>query len=75
LYLDQAIDAFYDPMAREYYDDKHSSMGEDRFILVGFAKNRPLIVSFTEPAPETKRLISARMAKKRELEELYYGNS
>ena len=75
LYLDQVIDAFDDPMGQEYYDDKHSNMEEDRFLFVGFAKNLPFLISFTEPAPETKRLISARMAKKRELEELYYGNS
>jgi uncharacterized DUF497 family protein len=74
LCLDQAIDAFNDPMGQEYYDNKHSAINEDRFILVGFANNRPLIISFIEPAPETKRLISARMATKHELEELYYGN-
>ena len=75
LYLDQAIDAFDDPMGQEYYDYKHSGIEEDRFLFVGFAENGPLLVIFTEPVPETKRLISARMAKKHELEELYYGNS
>lgn len=75
LYLDQAIDAFDDPMGQEYYDDRHSTIDEERLLLVGFAKNFPLMVTFTEPAPETVRLISARLAKKHELEELYYGNS
>ncbi|MDR1256508.1 MAG: BrnT family toxin [Spirochaetaceae bacterium] len=74
VYLDQAISAFDDPMRQEYYDEKHSSADENRLLLVGFAGNRPLLISFTEPAPETIRLISARRAKKHEQEELYYGN-
>jgi uncharacterized DUF497 family protein len=73
LYLDQAIDAFSDPIGQERYDEKHSGIGEERRILVGFAKNRPLFVVFTEPAPDTIHLISARRAKKYELED-YYGN-
>ena len=68
-----AIDAFLDPMCREYYDYKHSGEEEDRMMIVGIAKGVFLIVSFTEPDDETKRIISARKATKHELEVLY-GN-
>jgi uncharacterized DUF497 family protein len=70
----QAVHAFSDPLRKEYYDDRHSSLVEDRSIVVGFAVNAVLIVSFTEPDTETIRIISARKAKKHELKALYYGN-
>jgi uncharacterized DUF497 family protein len=69
----QAVHAFSDPLRKEYYDDRHS-IEEDRVIVVGFALNAILIVSFAEPDSETIRIISARKAKKHELEALYYGN-
>ncbi|MDR0312786.1 MAG: BrnT family toxin [Treponema sp.] len=71
----QAVHTFYDPSRKEYYDSRHSSLEEDRSIVVGLALNVVLIVSFTEPNTETIRIISARKAKKHELEALYYGNS
>jgi uncharacterized DUF497 family protein len=33
----QAIPAFSDPLRKEYYDGRHSSLDEDRLLLVGFA--------------------------------------
>jgi uncharacterized DUF497 family protein len=69
----QAVLAFSDPLRKEYYDDRHS-IEEDRLIVVGLAKNAILIVSFAEPDSETIRIISARKAKKHELEALYYGD-
>jgi uncharacterized DUF497 family protein len=71
----QAIHAFSDPLKKEYYDDRHSNLEEDRCIVVGFAINVVLVVCFTEPDFDTIRIISARKAKKHELEALYYGNS
>jgi uncharacterized DUF497 family protein len=68
-----ALPAFADPLQKEYYDDKHSGLHEDRFLLAGFAENCLLLVSFTEPEPGTFRIISARKADKHE-EEKYYGN-
>jgi uncharacterized DUF497 family protein/uncharacterized protein (DUF4415 family) len=44
----QAIHSFYDPLKKEYYDGRHSSLEEDRSIVVGFAINAVLIASFTE---------------------------
>ena len=69
-----ATSAFFDPMRKEYYDDKHSSLNEDRFLLAGIAKNAVLFIIYTEPEPETFRIISARRAKNYEAEVYYYGN-
>jgi uncharacterized DUF497 family protein len=63
---------FTDPHRKEAFDDKHSSMEEDRMNVIGFAKDCLLIVSFIEPDSETIRIISARKAKKHERS--YYGN-
>jgi uncharacterized DUF497 family protein len=71
----QAHYAFFDPFKKEYYDDNHSSIDEERFILAGVTKIGVLLISFTEPAPETIRIISARKANANEEEKLYYGNS
>jgi uncharacterized DUF497 family protein len=70
----QAIPAFSDPLRKEYYDGRHSSLGEDRLLLVGFAENSILLISFTEPELETVRIISARKATNHEAEVFQYGN-
>ena len=70
----QAVYVFSDPQRKEYYDEKHSSYNEDRFIAIGMAENRMLFVSFTEPDTETIHIISARKANKQE-RRFYYGNS
>jgi len=70
----QAVHVFSDPLRKEYYDERHSSYDEDRIIVIGLAINNVLIVSFTEPDAQTVRIISARKAKKHELEALNYGN-
>jgi uncharacterized DUF497 family protein len=74
LSFERAAPAFFDPLRKEYYDDKHSSAGEDRFMLTGAAENRILLIIFSTPEPETIRIISARKATKREVEVYYYGN-
>ena len=71
----QAVYAFSDPLKKEYYDDRHSSLEEDRIMVIGFAINTVLIVSFVESDSETIRIISARKAKKHEMKRLYYGDS
>ena len=70
----QAAHAFSDPLRKEFYDERHSNQKEDRLLLFGFAINTILIVSFTEPDDQTIRIISARKAKKNELEAVNYGN-
>ena len=47
----QAVHVFSDEQRKEYYDERHSDLNEDRFIAVGFAGNDVLFVSFTEPEP------------------------
>ena len=71
----QAVHAFSDPKRKEFYDERHSNYEEDRLLLFGFAVNSVLIISFTEPDANTIRIISARKAKKHELEVIHYGNS
>jgi uncharacterized DUF497 family protein len=44
------------------YDADHSGVGEDRFVAVGPVGDRLLFVAFTEPSPETIRIITAREA-------------
>ncbi|GHT80508.1 hypothetical protein FACS1894130_11790 [Spirochaetia bacterium] len=69
-----ALPAFSDPLRKEYYDDKHSSLDEERFLLAGFSENCVLLITFTQPGPETVRIISARRANKHEEKKYYYGN-
>jgi uncharacterized DUF497 family protein len=68
----QAALVFSDPLRREKYDDAHSA-DEDRIIAIGSANGRILFVSFTEIGFDTLRIISARKAKRNEME-YYYGN-
>ena len=68
----QAVHAFFDPDKKEFYDERHSTK-EDRYLLFGFAINAVLTISFSEPDTETIRIISARKAKKYELEVVNYG--
>ena len=55
---------FKDPFAVERIDDRHD-YGEERFILIGMARNVVLFVVYTE-REERIRLISARRATKQE---------
>jgi uncharacterized protein len=46
-------------------DEKHD-YGEDRFVGIGFLRNKAVVVIFTEQDIETIRLISVRKATKHE---------
>ena len=72
--FEQAARAFFDPLRKEYYDDIHSNLDDERYILLGYAVNCVLLICFSEPEPDTFRIISARRANKVEEEELYNGN-
>ena len=69
----QAAHVFSDPLRKEYYDEKHSSQDEERFIAIGLAENRLLTVIFSEPEPEITHIISARKTDSHE-RRYYYGN-
>jgi len=59
--FDEAVTAFYDPLSATFDDPDHS-IGEQRYITVGFSsQNRLLIVGHTERG-EVVLIISARLA-------------
>ena len=62
---------FLDPNRMEYYDKAHSTLEEDRYITIGLVGD-VLTVVYTERI-EALRIISARVATKKE-KEAYYGN-
>jgi len=63
--LDEACTVFADPLAILLPDPDHS-VEEERFLLLGVsARRRLLVVAFAERPPRT-RLISARVATRRE---------
>ena len=72
--FEHAAYVFTDPFRKEAYDVEHSDSEQDRTIAIGIAKGRLLFVSFTEPDPETVRIISSRKADTHE-RRFYYGNS
>jgi uncharacterized DUF497 family protein len=63
--FEEASTVFADPMAVTIYDPDHSDE-EDRFLSLGFSdRNRLLVVSFTD-RDQRVRIISARVASRRE---------
>ena len=64
--FEEASTVFRDPLAK-IFDDPEHSIDEAREILVGHSsQNKVLLVSFTERGTELVRIISARVASKRE---------
>ena len=71
--FDEATTVFNDPLARVLDDADHSA-DEERQIIVGHSLwKRLLVVSFTERANEVIRIISARVATRKERQR--YENS
>ena len=63
--FDEAVTVFYDRLSATFDDPDHS-IGEQRFITVGFSsRERLLVVSHTDKG-NTIRIISARPATTRE---------
>ena len=59
--FDEAVTAFYDPLSATFDDPDHS-IGEQRYITVGFSsQNRLLVIAHTERG-STVRIINARPA-------------
>ncbi|MEA3288153.1 MAG: BrnT family toxin [Candidatus Marinimicrobia bacterium] len=66
--FEEATTVFYDDFAREFYDDSHSQLEEDRYLMLGLsAKTKLLLIChcFLEN-DSTIRIISARKATKNE---------
>ena len=71
----EAKTVFYDPWQESFPDPEHS-IGEERFLCLGISdQGRVLFVSYTEKRANHFRLISARMATKREEGKYYEGRS
>jgi uncharacterized protein len=66
LSFDEASTVFADPLAKLFYDEDHST-AETREIIVGHSVlGRLLLVSFTERGRDLVRIISARVATRKE---------
>ena len=66
-----AVRAWYDPDRLDFFDEKHSTDLEIRWIFLGAVAGAVLFVVETEPDEDTVRIISARRASKHEQEEYY----
>ena len=63
--FDEAVTVFYDPLAASFDDPDHS-VGEHRYVTVGFSsRGRLLVVAHVERG-ESIRIISARLTTARE---------
>ena len=65
LSFEEAATAFGDPLSRTRFDPDHSD-GEDRFLLLGASHVGRLVVISHTHRGEKIRLISARLATRRE---------
>lgn len=64
--FDEATTVFRDPLAAIFDDEEHSD-SERREIIIGYSqRNRLLLVSFVERVVNVIRIISARLATKKE---------
>ena len=63
--FDEAVTIFYDPLSATFADPDHS-VGEERFITIGYSSsNRLLVVTYAERG-EAMRIINARTATAKE---------
>jgi uncharacterized DUF497 family protein len=69
--FNDAVRAWYDPERLDFFDEKHSSLSENRWIFLGAVAGVVLFVVETEPDEKTVRIISARRASKQEQEKYY----
>jgi uncharacterized DUF497 family protein len=63
--FEEAVTVFYDPLSATFEDPDHS-VGEPRFITMGFSSRGRLIVVAHAERGEALRIISARTAAPRE---------
>jgi uncharacterized DUF497 family protein len=63
--FDEAASAFFDPLSLTIPDPTHST-DEDRFVILGESSRRRLLVVVHVTRGENIRIISARVATKRE---------
>jgi uncharacterized DUF497 family protein len=63
--FEEAATAFGDPLGRIIADPRHSSE-EERFVLLGFSRDKRLLAVMFVDRRESIRIISARVATRRE---------
>jgi len=59
--FEEAVSVFYDPLNATFNDPDHS-VGEQRFITIGFSSQRRLLVVSYAERGEVLRIVSARVA-------------
>jgi len=69
----EAAKAYFDPERLEIYDEKHSTLDEERWNIIGNIEMKILFMVIIKPVENLIRIISARRATKKE-QEAYYGN-
>ena len=72
--FEEASSVFYDEFAVQFYDNRHSELEEDRFLILGISNNsRMLMICHCEKqSGNVLRIISARKATKNE-RRFYHG--
>ena len=72
--FEEASSVFYDEFAVQFYDNEHSELEEDRFLILGISNNsRMLMICHCEKqSGNVLRIISARKATKNE-RKFYHG--
>ena len=71
--FDAAATVFSDINRKEFWDEDHSSRYEDRYITIGMLRDAIVLVTVVYTnRDDAIRIISARLATKKEME-LYYG--
>jgi len=63
--FEEAVTVFYDPLSATFDDPDHS-VGERRFLTIGFSSHKRLLVVSHSERGEAVRVISARRATPRE---------
>ncbi len=64
--FEEGASIFEDPLQIHFPDHAHS-IGEQRYLCLGMSERGRLVMAvYTEPGPETVRIISAREATRRE---------
>ncbi|MDX9992845.1 MAG: BrnT family toxin [Anaerolineales bacterium] len=72
--FDEASTIFDDPLALIFPDDEHSS-DELRELMIGHSvQDKLVLVSFTEREPDIIRIISARLATRKEIKDYEKNN-
>ena len=71
LSFEEAAEVFEDEFRQEKFDDKHSTLDENRFQVIGRVKSQLVVFVVYQAKDGTRRIISARPALERE-RKFYY---